>query len=134
LASGEINMGSDENSRGLQGTSPKPKGPTSVDPFHPTQIRNSTRVFGALAVGYLMVSLVVEAWPLLAGADGATAPEDLYGVLAILGVFAAALVWLGVEIWLSQRGWASVLVFVLTTISAISDLILSCSISRTGTG
>lgn len=95
----------------------------SADPFHPAKVRETTRNFGVTAIIYLVISTFIELWPLLTGAptaiyDGYTSRDF---AVAIAGIMTVLTIWLGVEIFVSQRRWAALVAFLLCLLDAVSS-------------
>ena len=100
-----------------------PKAAGSVDSFHPAKVRETTRQFGIAAITYVVISTFIGLWPLLTGGssevfDGYTERDVAISFAAFATVLA---IWLGVEIYVSQRRWAALMTFLLCLLDTVAS-------------
>ena len=100
-----------------------PKAAGSVDSFHPAKVRETTRQFGVAAITYVVISTFIGLWPLLTGGssevfDGYTERDVAISFAAFATVLA---IWLGVEIYVSQRRWAALVTFLLCLLDTVAS-------------
>jgi len=112
-----MNNGEAKGRKGLRENSRQTR-PT--DPFDPRLVRQTTRAFGLLAIGYLLATMLIDLWPLFrdtgeVGLGGWTERDFVFAFAALAGGF---FVWIAAEIWVSQKGWATGVLMVFTAMDA----------------
>lgn len=108
-------------------TDSKTRTGVSNDPFHPANVLKTTRSFAVCAV----IAVIVTGWPDISAL--LAVPKDdpdatlAQGVLG-LGAFAMALlIWMAAEVWLSQKRWAALIIFLVAALSAVLNVLVYLS-------
>ena len=103
----------------------EPKATATVDPFHPTKVKGTTTASGVVAAIFLLIGIFMDNWSSLT-----TPPIDIApGVtsrsigMIIVGFGSVLTVWLAVEIALSHRRWAALVLFLLALMGLVLNLL-----------